>query len=195
MLEQTNEFIKRAHGCACRHGFHDVELSVEHCMMLVVTEVAEMVEADHKGKYAQMAMYESQKNTPQPENLKEAHKKFCFETFIKDSVEDEMADVMIRLYDMCGVFGIEFNESYLGVSMVDEYNEVRGRSFTEKAFMLCGMLCSGVDRDEFPLDVVLGSALSFVECWAKDMGVDLVWHIENKMRYNESRSIRHGKQY
>lgn len=194
MLEKTNEFIKRAHGIACAHGFHDVELSVEHCMMLVLTEVSEMVEADRRNRHCDAELFLRIIGNNGGTSCDGEIWLECFRSYVKETVEDEMADVMIRLYDMCGAFGIEFNDDYLGVSMVDEYNEVRGRSFTEKAFMLCGMLCS-VDSGEFPLDVVLGSALSFVECWAKDMGVDLVWHVENKMCYNESRSIRHGKQY
>lgn len=193
MFERTNEFIKRAHGCACRHGFHDVELSVEHCMMLVLTEVSEMVEADRRNRHCDAELFLRIIGYNGGESDDKIWLEY-FRSYVKETVEDEMADVMIRLYDMCGVFGIEFNDDYLGVSMVDEYNEVRNRSFTEKAFMLCGMLCS-VDSDEFPLDVVLGSALSFVECWAKDMGVKLVWHVENKMRYNESRPSKHGKQY
>jgi len=193
MLERTNEFIKRAHGCACRHGFHDVELSVEHCMMLVVTEVSEMVEADRRNRHCDLHSF-NKVLSDYGSSIVESCWSETFVSYVKETVEDEMADVMIRLYDMCGVFGIEFNDDYLGVSMVEEYNEVRNRSFTEKAFMLCSMLCS-VDSDIFPLDVVLGSALSFVECWAKDMGVKLVWHVENKMRYNESRPSKHGKQY
>lgn len=194
MLERTNEFIRRAHGCACSHGFHDVELSVEHCMMLVLTEVSEMVEADRRNRHCDEELFLKIVDNNGGGSCDEKIWIECFRSYVKETVEDEMADVMIRLYDMCGVFGIEFNDDYLGVSMVDDYLEVKDCSFTEKAFMLCGMLCS-VQNDEFPLDVVIGSALSFVECWAKDMGDKLAWHVESKMRFNESRPNKHGKQY
>lgn len=40
-----NEYTKRAYDTACKHGFHDQELTDEHWLMLVITEVAEMTAA------------------------------------------------------------------------------------------------------------------------------------------------------
>lgn len=195
MNKKTNEYIKRAHEMACAHGFHDKELSLEHCLMLVITEVSEMVEADRKGKYAQVAMYESQKNTPQFENLKEAHKKFCFETFIKDTFEDEMADVCIRLYDTAGTFGVAFDKEDIDIDMHDEYTiYFSSLSLTEKAFALCGVLLKVLGGEETVKDVI-GSSLYFLELIAEEMHIDLFWFIDRKMEYNETRNRLHGKKY
>lgn len=49
--EQTKDFIARAYDNAVKHGFHDKSLSVGHCMMLVLSEVGEMVEVHRKGYY------------------------------------------------------------------------------------------------------------------------------------------------
>ena len=46
-----NALRDRAYKTACEHGFHDEELSNEHCLMLVITELSEAIEADRKGKY------------------------------------------------------------------------------------------------------------------------------------------------
>lgn len=195
MNKKTNEYIKRAHAMACAHGFHDKELSVEHCLMLVITEISEMVEADRKGKYAQVAMYESEKNTLQPENLKEAHKKFCFETFIKDSFEDEMADTCIRLYDTAGTFGVTFDKEDLDIDMHEEYEKYYTHlSLTEKAFALCGVLLKVIGGEENVKDVI-GSSLYLLELMADEMHIDLFWFIERKMEYNETRKKLHGKKY
>ena len=193
MFRQTNEFIRRAHDCACRHGFHDVELSVEHCMMLVITEVGEMVEADRCGRSSDSVAFKKFILDSSAEDGGYFWRD-CFLAHVKDTVEDEMADVMIRLYDTCGAFGITFTDDTLGISMEEDYAGVANRSFTEKAFMLCGMLCC-VNSGDYSLEVVIGSALNFVECWAKDMGIDLRWHVESKMLFNETRSSRHGKSY
>lgn len=194
MNKKTNEYIKRAHEMACNHGFHDKELSIEHCLMLVITEISEMVEADRKGKYAQVAMYESQKNTPQSENLKEAHRKFCFETFIKDSFEDEMADVCIRLYDTAGTFGVTFEEDEMNLDMHKEYEEYfLPLSLTEKTFALCGVLLKALGCSR-PKDII-GSSLYLIELIAEEMHIDLFWFIEQKMEYNETRKKLHGKKY
>lgn len=44
-----NELRNRAYKTACEHGFHDKELSNEHCLCLIVGELMEAVEADRKG--------------------------------------------------------------------------------------------------------------------------------------------------
>lgn len=49
------------------HGFHDKEYPLNHWLMLVVTEVAEIVEADRKGRRTRRDMFERESVTPQPE--------------------------------------------------------------------------------------------------------------------------------
>ena len=44
-----NELRDRAYKTACDRGFHDEELSNEHCLCLVISELMEAVEADRKG--------------------------------------------------------------------------------------------------------------------------------------------------
>ena len=45
-----SSYIKEAFGIAKDHGFHDVELPVNHFIMLIITEISEMVEADRNNK-------------------------------------------------------------------------------------------------------------------------------------------------
>ena len=45
-----NKWRDRAYKTACEHGFHDKELSKEHCLCLVISELMEAVEADRKGR-------------------------------------------------------------------------------------------------------------------------------------------------
>jgi hypothetical protein len=40
-----NELRDRAYKTACDHGFHDEELSNEHCLCLVISELMEALEA------------------------------------------------------------------------------------------------------------------------------------------------------
>ena len=49
-----NELRDRAYKTACEHGFHDEELSNEHCLCLVISELMEAVEADRKGRFAKV---------------------------------------------------------------------------------------------------------------------------------------------
>jgi hypothetical protein len=50
-----NDFSKKAHANAVAKGFWREKMGNEHCLMLVVTEISEMVEADRDGN-AQVAI-------------------------------------------------------------------------------------------------------------------------------------------
>ena len=38
----------------------------------------------------------------------------------------------------------------------------------------------------------LTEAIYYMFAWAERLGIDLTWHIEQKMVYNELRSYKHG---
>ena len=184
------EYTQRAYEMAKLNGFHDKELPQRHWMMLVITEVAEMVNADQIGHRAQVAMFKRESVSPQPADRERAHWKFCFETFIKDSVEDEMADVCIRLFDFAGNMGLIPNENPLQIDN-DLLPRFRKKSFTEKAFELCRHLTHANDIDTADIELIL----AYMEHWAKSEYIDLEWHINQKMQYNAMRPRLHGKRY
>ena len=78
---------------ACTHGFHAGSRPDSHWLTMVMTEVAEIVEADRKKKHALFVIFEQD----------EARFPSCFvknfEETIKSTIEDEFADVVIRLLD------------------------------------------------------------------------------------------------
>lgn len=93
-----NKLRDEAYKTACEHGFHDKELSDYHCLMLVITELSEAVEADRKGRY--MTKKE------QKEYLscqKEKFYMYAYDNYIKGTVEEEFADSAIRILDFAGL--------------------------------------------------------------------------------------------
>lgn len=199
MCDVTSVLIDRAYACACAKGFHEKELSVEHYLMLVLSEIGEAIEADRKDRRAQIVAFQREIIAPQPKENIHRHWSFCFETFIKDTLEDELADVCIRLYDMCGALGVEPMVEY--DTMDVDFKEIFGEdTFCERMYYLSRLLCStsGVvvdDGTDECLPQVVGQSLSFLFALAKNMGVDLMQHIEWKMRYNEERPYLNGKKY
>lgn len=199
--EKTKKFIERAYKNACEHGFHDKKLSVEHLMMLVLTEISEAVQADRNRKRANIAMFKRESNTPQSPEHVTKHWQFCFEQFIKDTVEDELADVCIRLYDLCGCFNIK--PSFIDSSEMElEFEAFFGKnSFCERCFILSAVICHcdgqsiKEDGSKECLPRIIGGALTFISCICNDMCIDLERHIELKMKYNETRQKNHGKKY
>lgn len=186
-MENMNlsELIARAYTNACKKGWHEEKYRVYHYLMLVVTELSEAVNADRIGKYAQRVMFEKNFDTPQSDP--EAHWKFCFETFIKDSVEDELADAVIRLLDFAGLCKLSIDttcfteEQYLDLS-----KDLKGHSFSE--IMFCVILMFSESQS-------FAAIVYYLFAIAYHYKIDILWHIEQKMKYNEMRPYRHGKKY
>lgn len=187
--ENVLGFIKRAYTTALDHGFHDEKHSDAHCMMLVLSEIGEMVEADRKGRRA----FSGDKVDISGKSYDE-----WFESNIKDTLEDELADVCIRIFDFCGLRRFVPTMSSTGVIDMDaEFDRIfGGMSICEQCYSLCNLLMD-VTRFASPDEKqrALGSVLSFAVSFARRHGIDLEWHIERKMSYNENRARLHGKGY
>lgn len=77
-----NKWRDRAYKNACEHGFHDKELSNEHCLCLVISELMEAVEADRKGKRADRESFKSSYEDEEPHD--DVNFKYCFENISKE---------------------------------------------------------------------------------------------------------------
>ena len=175
-----NELAKRIHENAVKHGFWDEGYNIEHYLMLVITEIGEMVQADRIGKRTS----HDAKTYFHPMITRRVFK-INFVHLVKGSVEDEMADAVIRLLDLAGGKGITIDENR---TVAPTYHE---RTFTDDAFSLCRTLVSNYA----PISHRINYAIAFLREWAKHLDIDLEWHIEQKMCYNETRPVRHGKRY
>ncbi len=121
-----NDAAKEIHEDAKRKGFWDSERETGTLLMLCVSELSEALEADRKGKnanlkdfYKDVECYEAYKNTHnviEPDRL--------FEMHIKDTFEDELADTVIRILDLCGAKGIDL-EKHINLKLI--YNRSRER--------------------------------------------------------------------
>lgn len=108
-------------------------------------------------------------------------------SFIKDTLEDEMADVAIRLGDLAGALGVDFDK----MNPCKYHRAFDKFTFTENAFALTKGLC----RDIIGIEKRIQFGLEYVTKWAKSINVDLDWHIGEKMKYNAARPPKHGKAY
>lgn len=191
--KQINEWVKKAYDNAVKHGWHEEEKSNAHWLMMVCTEVAEAVQADRKGNYMDDLDKEGLKTV-----LAKDHgglfNKYYSDT-IEGKVESELADICIRVFDLMGVCNVEAKD---GFSTFDsEVKYAKEHSFTENAMIVTRAVVScninssiSVKAEMFC--VLYKSILSSVFEWAEALGIDLVQHINLKMRYNESREYHHG---
>jgi len=107
-----NELCTKAHDAAMAKGWYERERELPELLMLTVSELAECLEADREDHWTGLIINTLANNFDRDE----------FEHFVKDSVEDELADTFIRLADICGYYGIDI-ESHIRAKMA--YNETR----------------------------------------------------------------------
>lgn len=175
-----NKLRDKAYQCAVAHGWHEENLSDEHFLCLVISELMEAVEADRKGMHANRANFEycmKQRKRDDGEFM------YAFKQDIKDSVEDELADACIRMLDLAGLRGYDLDSFDYEGSDTEDYSDM---SFTESMFRICVYVTDNFYRDE-PF-ILLNEIFAFCH----DRNIDIFWYIKQKMKYNELRPYKHG---
>ena len=187
--EKLNKWMKSIFENATAHGWHDKPISPEHYCGLIMTEMAEAVEADRNGRRAKTEMMADVMKT-QAEGeigLTQQWYETWFQTYykeyIKGSIEEEFADVVIRVLDMAQeVHGDKMR--WLGYYPYGQVYDER-KSFIENAWYFIREVLNWGTMN-------ISDCVSFMYDWAQDLGIDLDQHIEWKMKYNELRSYKHG---
>ena len=123
MKTNLNEIAKELHESAIKNGFWDEKREIGTLLMLVVSELAEALEADRKDQKADVYTFENCITTDDIlECDKEYYEKQSFDIYIKDTFEDEIADTFIRLFDLVGHMGIDIDKH---IELKMKYNQTR----------------------------------------------------------------------
>jgi len=108
---------------ALKHGFHHKNQNIGEMLMLIVSELSEALEADRKGRHYKkttpswLKLYANRKTDDDADTFD-----MIFAKEVKDTFEDELADAVIRIADLCGYLNIDL-ESHIKAKM--RYNESR----------------------------------------------------------------------
>ena len=189
-----NKLRDEAYHNAVEHGWHDEDLSTEHFLCLVISELMEAVQAERKGKRSDVAKFNEWQgnNIPFSEETRVRRFQEDFEAYIKDSVEDELSDVCIRIFDLAGLRGVDFSKVSLPYAINEKHiKELSKITFTELCYDVI-VLTGRYSSSNFPIGVLLADILNDMYCISKIKGFDLLWHIEQKMKYNRTRPRMHG---
>lgn len=214
--------IQEAHRAATEAGWWQEECDKRRPLMLVITEIAEAVEADRKNNNGSREYFQNELG-------EHGDFKKAFESHIKDSLADELADVCIRLFDYSGKYAVsidKINFAYANETSKeapshsrDEFDQAAKQSETEY-----GLVNSNHIEREFKSEIKSGSAkikcipsylftttrvvidihnkafpgkyigevIGRLQNICVQLSIDLQWHIEMKMKYNKTRSFKHG---
>ena len=117
-MGHLNDLAMDIHRGNVSRGFYEKPCEKGTLLMLVTSELAEALEADRKGMYADAKTY-----IRASDGVMDEKGKIAFEAYIKDTFEDEIADAMIRLFDLAGHLGIDLD---FHVMEKLKYNATRG---------------------------------------------------------------------
>lgn len=206
---KINEYIKQAHKTAVEKGFYDCtecqgkgklnvgcseepdimscpdcggsgesDRNIGELLMLIISELGEALEAHRKNRFADFDNFD--KLIEQGSN-----KTSCFEMCIKDTFEDEISDVFIRLFDLCGYLGIEPILQEDGFSYFANVGELLfsiTKEITNYTYTTSGNIWAGY-------------VFTYLLSLCDGLHINIEKHIEAKMKYNLTRKYKHGKEY
>ncbi|MDG2455438.1 MAG: hypothetical protein P8N47_06490 [Bacteroidia bacterium] len=110
-----NKLSEKIHSNAVEKGFYREKRNLGEMLCLIHSEVSEALEADRINRY-------TASDVSAILELDDAHFKVAFEDNVKNTFEDELADILIRVMDLSGYKRVDL-EKHIHAKM--RYNAQR----------------------------------------------------------------------
>jgi NTP pyrophosphatase (non-canonical NTP hydrolase) len=128
-----NNLAQEIHENAKSKGFFDDEKNIGEMLCLIHSEVSEALEADRNNKFTDVIDVQlkglADHNFGTTFHYQDQNFKEFFEVRVKNTFEDELADVVIRVLDLAAFKGIDL-ESHIKAKM--RYNAMRPHKHDKK---------------------------------------------------------------
>lgn len=145
-MGEITEMIREFHGNSVVKGFYlDVDILlandklteyqkkfikdtvISQRLALIMSELGEALEAVRNDHYARLSKFNDMKEVyakqlKQDWNHKDEAVKSSFEDYVKNSLEDELADTVIRVFDLAGWLKIDLEQH---IALKHQYNLTR----------------------------------------------------------------------
>lgn len=189
--DTLNRYAKDCHERAVAKGFWDEPHSVGHYLMLAFGELHEAIEADRLGKWAKL----DPDTIDTLQRIDGAPYAQEFLRLVKDTVEDELADAVIRLLDLLGyILGDGMLYSFCVNTARGEYEkEDPPVMLTDALFPIIANASDNLIFANTTAGIL--NSIKTLEQLCDHLGIDLMTHIELKLKYNATRPALHGKKY
>lgn len=187
-----NRYAKDCHQRAVAKGFWDEMRPVGHHLMLAYGELHEAIEADRLGKWIKL----TPEQIEELRGLEGAAFAQAFLRMVKDTVGDEIADAVIRLLDLLGwmlkdrALSEKEVATDLGVSAFYIAGEM---TLADALWPILQEACCHCGKYAHRYAILY--TIKSLELLCDRLGIDLMNHIDLKLKYNETRPALHGKKY
>lgn len=192
--KKLDSLMEYAFNNADKHGFYPENTEIETALMLIITEMAEAVQADRHNRHGSIEDYESE--IQMGRDIPTAYK-----NALEGTVESEFADIAIRILSILGWMNskkpIELENDYI---LANEYEISKIKyqnSIVKDLYLFNGCFSWFIGNESVSWFVAenLQYILMRAFALAHNHNIDLMEHIKLKMKYNESRPYLHGCKY
>ena len=189
--DMLNRYAKDCHQRAVAKGFWAEKHTYYHYLMLAYGELHEAIEADRLGKWAKID-HDTIDTLQRIDGAPYAQELL---RLVKDTVEDEIADAVIRLLDLLGCLlkGVDLTQEELNMVPAAYDSRTPPKMLTDAMFVVVSGSVYAVCNDKEFISVL--SPIKSLENLCDHLGIDLMAHIDLKLKYNETRPAKHGKKY
>lgn len=185
-MADFEKYSKESYKIHRDNGFYTEDMSIAEWAIVVMNEVAELVSAIGKNSRASVEKYETSVmkliDKIEPSRVIE-DKNALFELFIKDTIEDELADIAIATMNACEHFGLWVH--------TDPFYTSKSDCVSSMVLKMYGNIVD-ITRGYDKTSTVSSMLLSTLEDIAKHYCIDLNYHIAEKLNYNLTRGYLHG---
>lgn len=190
--DTLTRYAKDFHERSVAKGFWDVPHSIGHYLMLVVSELSEAVEADRLDKWAKL----------DPDTIDTLHRIEGaiyvqeFLRLVEGTVGCEIADAVIRLLDLLGwmLKDRALSETEVATDLgVSAFYIAREMTLADALWPILQEACCLCGKYAHRYAILY--SIKSLELLCDRLGIDLMAHIELKLKYNATRPALHGKKY
>ena len=195
------ELIDKSYSLAKSKGFWDKNKNQNEDILLILSNLGEIVKSHKRKLFANWSLYnEHIKKEPSNSNLHNSPE--YFKIFIKDTFEDEVANVIIRITDFFGGNNINIFKDHEWLNQVRDCSIKEFLAFSQPSEKYCGNIGEWLEKSirercyhSKESDKGLVHILFFLGTIVEEYNIDIERHIEAKLNYNIKRPNLYNRNY
>lgn len=161
--------------------------NIPELLMLVITEIGRAADCFHNKYFSNWKLYHIEESKYKNDGLdvgiiSDYHKDFIYDSCIKNSFEDKIADVFIRIFELCGYLKLE-------IKIDPHHNNLRVDKIFECSDLLLFIVrvIADIQRSTTDIKNNIECAFSYLFDIVKKYNIDIEKHIDAKMAYSKTK--------